>query len=250
MKNKLLLVLLFCWQIHSICGQTVVLDSLWNLAEDAKNDSLKMAFQSEIFDKWVEVEPSKAILFFQKNKAQYQLYPSIYSSILRHIARGQEILGKHRQSFELLNECIALNTDSFNYYYAYFQKGTLHYWRLEFPSAVDCLEKSQSYFSRTMNGDAQQKVYNTLGAIWALQGERRKAEDSYLRSIEVAEQDQLSLADKTYPVYNLGLLYLEMGDYAKAFYYITRFEKMVATLPNAPASEGLKRLAYLDLYQV
>uniref|UniRef100_T1J508 Uncharacterized protein n=1 Tax=Strigamia maritima TaxID=126957 RepID=T1J508_STRMM len=130
---------------------------------------------------------------------------------MKQVARSLFLLGRHRLAIEIYSEVVKLNERDWETQH---NLGICHMHLKEFDKAKICLKQA-------LQINQNEFTYQTLGRIYLLENDILAAVELYKTAIEnVSDSPELTTT--------LGLLYMQMGAYQKAF------EQLGSALANNP----------------
>ena len=104
---------------------------------------------------------------------------------------------------------------------AFYNKADVFFELNEYLKALDYITKAKDYFLKVETADNLANAYNLEGLIFENLYLLEKAAESYLKNIELASQaNDLEMMELGY--HNLGNLFIELGNYAKAEEYLLK----------------------------
>nr|XP_042707527.1 Bardet-Biedl syndrome 4 protein isoform X5 [Chrysemys picta bellii] len=145
---------------------------------------------------------------------------------LKQVARSLFLLGKHKAAIEVYNEAAKLNQKDWEICH---NLGVCYMYLKHFNKAKDQLNDALQLNKHDL-------TYMMLGKIHLLQGETDKAIEVYKKAVEFSPENTELLT-------TLGLLYLQLGVYQKAFEHLGNALTYDPT--NYKAISCLKRANYL-----
>uniref|UniRef100_A0A8C1HL23 Bardet-Biedl syndrome 4 n=1 Tax=Cyprinus carpio carpio TaxID=630221 RepID=A0A8C1HL23_CYPCA len=149
------------------------------------------------------------------------------SDNLKQVARSLFLLGKHKAAIEVYNEAARLNQKDWEISH---NLGVCYIYTKDFRSAEEQLNLALQLNKHDL-------TYMMLGKIHLLQGDTEKAIDVYKSAVEFSPENTELLT-------TLGLLYMQLGKYQKAFEHLGN--ALTYDPNNFKAISCLKRANYLS----
>lgn len=124
-------------------------------------------------------------------------------SNLKQVGRSLYLLGKHKAALEVFEEAGQLNTEDREIWH----NKAMCYWHMkQYDNAIESFETANSI-------QRHESSYIQLGRIYRLLGKDEDALNVYMEALEISPENPELLT-------TLGLLYLKLGNNAKAFEYL------------------------------
>ena len=215
---KLPFVFAFLLLVSSLKAETISMDSLLlrgselcadgNLQEGARLlEKAKNGFKAE--ENWTKYAEASVSFWF----AKFQLE----GNADQPIAAFEELLGQINKE---LPDSTTLLADLHLY------KGMIHYYAREYHESLIENEKALMLYNTNRNRNLQSigSLYNNLGALYSAEGNIRKAEDYYIKSLEVkTEFDEQGIPYSEIGIVgnylNLASLYFKSEEFDKFLDY-------------------------------
>lgn len=152
-------------------------------------------------------------IFWEKRLPQAEHDPEIWNSLGVAYAHSGEV----EKAIDAYEKALKLDRD---YPSAHLNLGTGYLFLFHQKKDESLIEKAIESYERAIALDpGSASAYNGLGAAQKMAGDLEKAISSWHKALEIRP-------DFDYPLYNLGVAYLEKGDKLMALDYLERYKKL------------------------
>ena len=214
---------------NSFSQDSIKIDSLTKLFEEASNDSVKVSVLQQLFWEHRRSDLEKALECATKS-----LKLSKSSKNAQGIPMGQYMMavifkeqGKYNEASDLLTEAMSdfqkLN-DTIRIVSCLTDLADLYRQQDEYEKALGFLEEARNLVILIKNNNKLGRIYNMTGMLFLAQNQWDKALEYYNKSLELNELENFKLG-MSVNYNNIGSVYLELEDYPRAkMYYLKSYE--------------------------
>ncbi len=229
MKKILVLCFIFCSVIILRAQNTPAIDSLINLAESEKTDTVKVMLLNEISQEYLKTDFNKAFEYAEKALSEAKKIKNEKSIALSYtyMAYAQYRLNKFDDAKVNINKALTIyelleNQQYISSCYSFISQ--LHYAQQEYPEAVEWVKKSIRLKLDNNQTKELEINYLTLGAIYEKQGKYELALKNLFKAVEYYDKNG-NEKGKASAYNNIAIVYRKNGNLKLAQEY---YEKSLA----------------------
>lgn len=235
-NNLILAILLFAFCRIGNAQDNTLIDSLNNIINESKNDTVRVKAYINIGDIYEYVIPDSAIFYYNKSlklaeQINFQKYIGISLSYIGNVKYSQGYydiaIDYYLKSLKIYDEIDYTRGMSS----CYNNIGNIYYYQRSYDLALDYYKNSMKIFEEIDDKKELSGSYNNIGGVYRNLKDYEKAIEFYSKSLNIREElGDIKGMSSSYN--NIGIVYIIQGKYDKALEYYHKSMKIFEELNN------------------